>query len=187
MWDLVFVRYVDFNRNWLRSVGRHVAFPCTFSTCPCWICMWSMCLLILRVNNLLERMWLLCRPNDMFIFLWNSFSGDLFWRCTHRGRLQQNKLSNLFSDMHLHVVTSILELSLQCVKKIYQVECCWKLGKIMHFVMSFDCSDYIIRNVNTHLRLYNLKHLKHPKIMHTKYVCMGLKCNFFRLYNLKFI
>jgi len=119
LWDLVFVWYVDFDRNWLRNfqnwlrrIRGHVAFPCTLSTCSCWICMWSMCLLFLGINNLPERRRSLCQPNEMFIFLLSSFSRNLFWRCTHKGSLRQNKLSKLFFHMHLHVVINDFELCL---------------------------------------------------------------------------
>jgi hypothetical protein len=53
--------------------------------------------------------------NELFIFLWSSFSGDPFLRFPHRGSLRQNKLSKLFFDMQLHVVICVLESGLQCV------------------------------------------------------------------------
>jgi len=67
-----------------------------------------------------------------------------FWRCPHRGSLRQNKLSKLFFDMQLHVVICVLEpVNLRTS------------GKKMHYVLSCDYSDYIIRNVLHISDLYN--------------------------------
>jgi len=71
-------------------------------------------------------------------------------------------MSESFFHMHLHVVISVLEPGLQCVKNCH-FGCYWKIGKNMHSVMSIDMVQILYSGTHTNILDYKIRNFPiHP-------------------------